>query len=169
MNFLSTWAGYAAQNQARGVCSSHLCVSCCVRNLGLSRRVRFVLQATKLCLLAPKVPGQQSSAVCTSQSKNIIHGILRNHATATHHRTERSSCCRRVFYAADWVQFRIRGRDALSIVPVRVLYAVQQKNGKTEFLFRPPEVETCANSLFLHAGYSPCWYLRRHPERRIQI
>lgn len=74
-----------------------------------------------------------------------------------------------VVYAADWVQFRIRGRDALSIVPVRVLYAVQQKNGKTEFLFRPPEVETCANSLFLHAGYSPCWYLRRHPERRIQI
>ena len=74
-----------------------------------------------------------------------------------------------VVYAADWVQFRIRGREALGIVPVRVLYAVQQKNGKTEFLFRPPEVETCANSLFLHAGYSPCWYLRRHPERRIQI
>jgi hypothetical protein len=74
-----------------------------------------------------------------------------------------------VVYAADWVQFRIRGRDALGSVPVRVLYAVQQKNGKTEFLIRPPEIETCANSLFVHAGYSPCWYLRRHPERRIQI
>src|SRR5689334_10199789 len=95
MHFLSTWAGCAARNQARGICSSHLCVSRCVRNLGLSRRVRFVLQATKLCLCAPKVPGQRSSGVCTSQSKNIIHGILRNHATATHHRTERSSCCRR--------------------------------------------------------------------------
>jgi hypothetical protein len=74
-----------------------------------------------------------------------------------------------IVYGADWAQFRIRGRDALGSVPVRVLYAVQQKNGKTEFLIRPPEIETCANSLFVHAGYSPCWYLRRHPERRIQI
>jgi hypothetical protein len=146
-----------------------LCVSCSVRNLGLSRRVRFVLQATKLCLCAPKVPGQRSSGVCTSQSKNIIHGILRNHATATHHLLSVLLAVGGVVYAADWVQFRIRGRDALGSVSLRVLYAVQQKNGKTEFLIRPPEIETCANSLFVHAGYSPCWYLRRHPERRIQI
>lgn len=74
-----------------------------------------------------------------------------------------------VVYTADWVQFRMRGQDALGSVPVRVLYAVQQKNGKTEFLIRPPEIEICANALFLHAGYSPCWYIRRHSERRIQI
>jgi hypothetical protein len=127
----------------------------------------FVLQATKLCLCAAKT--------------TIFSGMylaIKEHYSWYFARTMQRRLTivlsvllvvGGVVYVADWVQFRIRGRDALGSVPVRVLYAVQQKNGKTEFLIRPPEIETCANSLFVHAGYSPCWYLRRHPERRIQI
>jgi len=40
--------------------------------------------------------------------------------------------------------------------------AVAQKNGKTEFLFNPPEPQTCVTALFPRAGYVPCWYLQRH-------
>ena len=137
-------------------------------NLGLSR-APFVLRVTKLCPCALDIAWHNSPGCVNSQSRDHIHGTLREvQRRLTIVLSILLTICVAV-YATDWLQFRIRGRDALGSVPLRVLYAVQQKNGKTEFLIRPPEIETCANSLFLHAGYSPCWYLRRHPERRIQI
>ena len=27
----------------------------------------------------------------------------------------------------------------------------------------------CANTLFPHSGYPPCWYLRRHKEQQTKI
>jgi hypothetical protein len=47
--------------------------------------------------------------------------------------------------------------------------AVQQKNGKTVFLFNPPEPQTCVHTLFPHAGFVSCWYLQRHTEPRTNI
>jgi hypothetical protein len=77
-----------------------------------------------------------------------------------------------IAYAADYlsVRYRIPGnREQFGTVTVRRYDAVQEKNGKTEFLFNPPEAQTCVRSLFPHFGYTPCWYLERHPEQRTDI
>ena len=48
--------------------------------------------------------------------------------------------------------------------------AVQQKERQDpNFIFNPPEAQTCVNALFPRAGYVPCWYLQRHPEQRTDI
>ncbi|MGA2857529.1 MAG: hypothetical protein ABSE40_11700 [Candidatus Sulfotelmatobacter sp.] len=77
-----------------------------------------------------------------------------------------------IAFALDYAVFRVRAatnRNAFGSVMVRHYYAVLQKNGKTEFMFDPPQPWTCSNSLFPHAGYLPCWYLRRHPGQRTDI
>jgi hypothetical protein len=76
-----------------------------------------------------------------------------------------------VAYTVDFAIFRYRvgANNAFGQVTVTSYDAVQQKNGKTEFLFDPPQAQTCVNSLFPRAGYPPCWYLQRHPERRTDI
>ena len=51
--------------------------------------------------------------------------------------------------------FRIRAatnRNAYGSVTVNHYYAVLQKNGKTQFIFDPPQAQTCVNALFPHAG-----------------
>jgi hypothetical protein len=75
-------------------------------------------------------------------------------------------------YAADYAVFRYhvaRGHQPFGQVTVTHYDAVQQKNGKTEFIFDPPQAQTCVDSLFPHAGYAPCWYLQSHPEQRTDI
>jgi hypothetical protein len=47
---------------------------------------------------------------------------------------------------------------------------VHEKNNKTEFMFpRETQNQDCVHSLFPHMGYSPCWYLNRNREQRIDI
>lgn len=75
-------------------------------------------------------------------------------------------------FGVDLGLFRLRvamNRHPYGSVVVSHYYAVQQKNGKTQFIFDPPAPETCANTLFPHSGMQACWYLRRHPERRTDI
>jgi len=75
-------------------------------------------------------------------------------------------------FLVDYGILRIRiaiNRTPYDSVTVTHYYAVLQKNGKTEFLFDPPQPQTCVNSLFPHQGSSPCWYLKRHPEQRTDI
>jgi hypothetical protein len=77
-----------------------------------------------------------------------------------------------VAYAIDSLAFRLRvseNRGAYGQVTVNHYDAVPQKSGKTEFIFDPPQVESCVNALFPHAGYAPCWYLQRHTEQRTNI
>jgi hypothetical protein len=77
-----------------------------------------------------------------------------------------------IAYAADYCVFRYRvskNQAAFGQVTVNHYDAVQQKNGKTEFLFDPPQVETCVNSLFPRAALKPCWYLQSHTEPRTNI
>ena len=77
-----------------------------------------------------------------------------------------------VTYAGDYLSVRYRipkGRDPLSTVTVQPYYAIHQKNGKIEYDFAPPEDQTCVRSLFPHFGYSPCWYVKRHTDKRIDI
>lgn len=75
-------------------------------------------------------------------------------------------------FGVDFAVLRIRiatSRDPYGSVTVKHYYAVQQKNGKTQFIFEPPQDESCVNALFPHSGEMPCWYLSRHPEQRTDI
>lgn len=75
-------------------------------------------------------------------------------------------------FGVDYAVFRIRTAanwNAYGSVTVRHYTAVLQKNGKTTMTFDPPADWTCVNALFPHAGYLPCWYLKRHPEQVTNI
>jgi len=77
-----------------------------------------------------------------------------------------------LFYIADYavLRYRIaRNRAAYGSVTVNVYYAVPQKNGKMEYDFQSSQAESCVNSVFPHAGYAPCWYLRRHSDQPVQL
>jgi hypothetical protein len=76
-----------------------------------------------------------------------------------------------IAYAVDYGVFRyeVDGGRAFGQVTVTSYDAVQQKSGKTQFLFNPPHAETCVKALFPHAGFVPCWYLQRHTEQRTDI
>jgi hypothetical protein len=75
-------------------------------------------------------------------------------------------------YAGDYAIFRYRvasNRQPLGQVTIYAYDAIPQKSGKTQFVFEPPQVETCANALFPHSGYVPCWYLQRHNQPRTDM
>jgi hypothetical protein len=75
-------------------------------------------------------------------------------------------------FGIDWLVFRVRlatNRNAFGSVVVKHYYAVAQKNGKTQFIFDPPQSWSCVNALFPHNGSLPCWYLQRHPDQRTDI
>jgi len=75
-------------------------------------------------------------------------------------------------YGLDFTAFEIRvltRRNPYGSVLVNPYYAVGLKNGKTEFIFDPSYQQTCVNAVFPHAGSLPCWYLRRHPDRRTDV
>lgn len=75
-------------------------------------------------------------------------------------------------FTVDFSVFRMRvatHHDAFGSVTVKHYYAVLQKNGRTQFIFEPPQDESCVKTLFPHSGEMPCWYLSRHPEQRTDI
>ena len=75
-------------------------------------------------------------------------------------------------YAVDYIVFRYRvaaNRQPFGQMTVSRYDAVKQKSGKTEFIFNPPERQTCVHALFPHSGFVPCWYLQRHTEPRTNI
>ena len=77
-----------------------------------------------------------------------------------------------VVYACDFLLLRFRiatNRQPYGTVTIHPYYAVPQKNHKTEYLFDDPRDERCVHSLFPHVGDSPCWYLSRNKDRRINI
>jgi hypothetical protein len=77
-----------------------------------------------------------------------------------------------ITYAGDYLTVRYKipnGRDPFSSVTVQPYYAIHEKNGRTEFDFAQPQSQVCVRSLFPHFGYSPCWYLKRHADKRIDI
>ena len=77
-----------------------------------------------------------------------------------------------IVYAGDYLSVRYKipkSRDPFSTVTIRPYYAIHEKNGRTEFDFAQPESQGCVRSLFPHFGYTPCWYLKRHTDKRIDI
>jgi hypothetical protein len=77
-----------------------------------------------------------------------------------------------LIYAGDYAVLRYRlatNKNATDQVTIKPYYAIQMKNKDTEFEFQAPYVETCANSLFPHMGMQPCWYEKKHTERRTDV
>jgi len=75
-------------------------------------------------------------------------------------------------YLGDYLSLRYRfpnHREQFASVQVETYYAVPMKNRQTEYMFNPPVSQTCVNSLFPHFGDTPCWYLRRHARRQIDV
>lgn len=73
-------------------------------------------------------------------------------------------------YAADDLAVRYhipRNRQHFGSVTIQRYDAISEKNNKTEFVYEDPIVQTCVHSLFPHLGYTPCWYLSRHREQRV--
>ena len=67
------------------------------------------------------------------------------------------------------IRFKFPRRDQFGTVQVQPYYAVRLKNHKIEYMMGDAETETCVHSLFPQSGYTPCWYLSRHKEKRIDI
>lgn len=71
-----------------------------------------------------------------------------------------------VIYIADYLAARTH---PLGSVQVKPYYAIHLKDKKTEYDFDvPPETPSCVQSFAPHFGYPPCWYLARHPVRKIE-
>jgi hypothetical protein len=73
-----------------------------------------------------------------------------------------------VLYVGDYIVVRLRS-DPTGTCQITKLYAVLQKDGKTEYEAGEPETQTCVNSIFPHLGYGPCWYLKRHRTEQINL
>jgi hypothetical protein len=75
-------------------------------------------------------------------------------------------------YGGDYLSARYRipgNRQTLGSVQVQTLYAVRLKNGRIEYSLGDTETQTCVRSLFPQLGYTPCWYLSRHPRNVIKV
>ena len=72
-------------------------------------------------------------------------------------------------YAGDYVFLRVRMPKSVTTVEVQPYYAVKQRNGKYEIMMLDPQDAPCVESLFPHMGDSPCWYLRGHTQKRIDM
>ncbi len=71
-----------------------------------------------------------------------------------------------VLYLGDYAVLRLRSEPTGSIM-VRKYYALHKAREKTNFMFAEPAPEACVHALFPHMGASPCWWLARHTEQRI--
>jgi hypothetical protein len=75
-------------------------------------------------------------------------------------------------YTVDYAVFRYRvsaNRQPFGQITVTTYDAIEQKSGRTQFIFNPPQAQTCVHALFPRQGYVPCWYLQRHTEQRTDI
>ena len=72
-----------------------------------------------------------------------------------------------LLYAIDYLVWRYKlsaGHDPYDTVTVQFYYAIQEKNGKTEYDYQPPQPDTCVNALFPHEGTHPAG-MRRNISR----
>jgi len=67
-----------------------------------------------------------------------------------------------LIYLGDYLIFLLRGRPLDQVTVTRYM-AAPLKGNKTELYFEGTGPLSCAKALFPQNGWSPCWYLRRHP------
>ena len=73
-----------------------------------------------------------------------------------------------IVYFVDSLYFRLRmihpkpGDPLETLTAARVL-AIPERGNKTSYEIdqqNPEQTVTCVHALFLHSGYSPCWYVK---------
>jgi|SRR5271170_6601329 len=72
-------------------------------------------------------------------------------------------------YGVDSTSVFLRARHATSVDPYETMtvprvFAIAEKGNKTEYQIdaeNPTQTVTCVHALFPHAGYSPCWQVKR--------
>jgi len=67
-------------------------------------------------------------------------------------------------YLGDSAIFKLRGSPQ-STVTVNLFQTVPLKGNKEEYDYLDSQQQSCAESLFPHAGLSACWLLRRNPNQ----
>jgi len=72
-------------------------------------------------------------------------------------------------YRLDYFWLRMHLPRAQQNVTVYPYYSVKQRSGKSDFYMLDPQVQTCVDSLFPHMGSSPCWYLKKHVNQKIDM
>lgn len=75
-----------------------------------------------------------------------------------------------LFYLGEDLCLRVpipRSRNPYGTVQIKSMYAIPEKNQKTEFILADPQTATCVHSVLPHLGYSPCWYLERKKLQQI--
>lgn len=77
-----------------------------------------------------------------------------------------------LIYGTDYAVLRYRlarNWSPYGTVTILLYYAIQEKNGRTEYASPSEHEQNCVNALFPQMGLAPCWYLRRHKEKIIRI
>jgi hypothetical protein len=72
-------------------------------------------------------------------------------------------------YGMDSTSVFLRARHATAADPYETMtaprvFAIAEKGNKTEYQIdaeNPTQTVTCVHALFPHAGYSPCWQVKR--------
>jgi hypothetical protein len=73
-----------------------------------------------------------------------------------------------LLYAFDDIHARLR-KNQFADVPVSRLYKMKNRWNETEYSVAGSANQKCVYALFPHFGYSPCWYVNRHPVQYIDI
>ena len=79
-----------------------------------------------------------------------------------------------LLYAGDYLVVRFKMSQpkfgsAFGSVRLQPIYAVAQKDGKSELYLDDPETDTCVHSIFPHFGDAPCWYLNHKKNEMIPM
>ena len=72
-----------------------------------------------------------------------------------------------VAFTGDYFVFRCRvarGHSPYATVTVQECYVIQEKNNRTEYVYKGTEHETCINALFSHAGCPVLVWAQAHGE-----
>ena len=69
-----------------------------------------------------------------------------------------------ILYVGDWgiLRARMARQTAFQTVQVQQFLATPLKGQKEEFDYLGVADETCVRSIFPHASYDPCWWMKRH-------
>jgi len=73
-----------------------------------------------------------------------------------------------LLYAFDDLYARLR-QNQFADVQVSRLYKMKNRWNETEYSVAGSANQKCVYALFPHFGYSPCWYVNRHPVQYINI
>jgi hypothetical protein len=69
-------------------------------------------------------------------------------------------------YPVDWAIWRIRVAQGggMGNFQVNRVTVAELKGGKEDYYLDGTTIVSCSSSLYPQGGYTPCWWVKRHPE-----